>query len=197
MLRPHGRISYQHTDIDMEIIKTDIQLLIAGGADGFVFGALTADRDIDIERCRQVVELARGLPVTFHRAFDMTIPMNKLQNIDKIADCGFKRLLSSGLAETAEKGIDALTEINKYIAEKGYNLILMPGCGVTVKNAENILQTSGCKEFHSSGKTKVVESIPSYPSDTISIKKDIENNAYAVTCRETVQQLVNIGKMYS
>lgn len=180
----------------MEIIKSDIEQLIAGGADGFVFGALTADRDIDIVRCRQVIELVHGLPVTFHRAFDMTIPLNKLQNIDKIANCGFKRLLSSGLAETAEKGIDALIEINKHIAEKGYDLILMPGCGVTIKNAEVILQSSGCKEFHSSGKTKLVERISSHPSDTSFIQNDIQNNSYAVTSREIVQQLVNIGKMY-
>lgn len=67
MLRPHGRISYQHTDTDIQILKTDISLLIDNGADGFVFGALTSDRDIDVGRCQQVIELARGLPVTFHR----------------------------------------------------------------------------------------------------------------------------------
>lgn len=69
MLRPHGRISYQHTDADMEILKTDIDLLIENGADGFVFGALTSDRDIDVARSRQIVKWARGLPVTFHRLF--------------------------------------------------------------------------------------------------------------------------------
>lgn len=67
MLRPHGRISYQHSDADMEILKTDISLLADNGADGFVFGALTSDRDIDVGRCQQVIELTRGLPVTFHR----------------------------------------------------------------------------------------------------------------------------------
>lgn len=70
MLRPHGRISYQHTDIDMEIIKNDMVALIEGGVDGFVFGALTAERDIDVDRCRQVVDSASGLPVTFHRTVE-------------------------------------------------------------------------------------------------------------------------------
>lgn len=67
MLRPHARISYQYTDTDMDILKTDINLLADNGADGFVFGALTSDRDIDVDRCQQIIELARGLPVTFHR----------------------------------------------------------------------------------------------------------------------------------
>lgn len=67
MLRPHGKISYQHSDTDMEILEADINLLIENGADGFVFGALTHDRDIDIDRCQQIIELASGRPVTFHR----------------------------------------------------------------------------------------------------------------------------------
>lgn len=196
MLRPHGKISYRHSDVDMEIIKTDMARLIDGGVDGFVFGALISDRKIDIDKCRKVIELAHGLPVTFHRAFDMTIPSERLQNVDEIVECGFKRILTSGLAKTAEIGIDVLAEINKYIGEKGYDLILMPGCGVTVKNAENILQTTGCKEFHSSGKIRMIETIPSHSSDTSLIKTDIENNSYSVTDCQIIQQLVNIGKFY-
>lgn len=126
----------------------------------------------------------------------MSIPANKLLNVDKIAKCGFSRILSSGLAETAEKGLDSLTAMNKYIAERNYNLILMPGCGVTAKNADRILQTTGCKEFHSSAKIEAVESIPSHASDTEFIKNDITNNSYLVTDREIVERLVNIGKSY-
>lgn len=196
MIRPHGKMSYLHNDIDMEIIRTDIAQFIEAGADGFVFGSLTSDRRIDIKRCQQVIQLAHDLPVTFHRAFDMTIPSERLQNIDKIVECGFQRLLTSGFEETAEKGIDTLTELNQYIAEKMYNLILMPGCGVTVKNAVNILKTIGCKEFHSSGKIKTIESIPSHPSDTSLIQNDIKNNFYAVTDCQIIRQLVDIGKMY-
>lgn len=160
MLRPHGKISYQHSDTDMEIIREDMEALIANDVDGFVFGALTADRDIDVDKCRQVVEHARGLPVTFHRAFDMTVPENINRNLDSIAQCGFSRLLTSGLAETAEIGIETITKIKKYVDEKHYNVIIMPGCGITTKNAEHILQTSGCKEFHASAKIKATESIP-------------------------------------
>lgn len=67
MLRPHGKISYQHTDADMEILKADIKILLENGADGFVFGALTSSREIDVGRCQEIVDLAGGRPVTFHR----------------------------------------------------------------------------------------------------------------------------------
>lgn len=197
MLRSHGKISYRHTDIDMDIINEDMKLLIDAGVDGFVFGALTIDRNIDEDKCRQVIVNAHGLPVTFHRAFDMSIPAMKLQNVDKIANCGFARILSSGFAETAELGIETLTQIQRYIVEKNYNIILMPGCGVTIQNATSILHLSGCKEFHASAKTKVTENILFHESDTNAIKSDRERNFHAVTDREVVEQLVAIGKMYS
>lgn len=196
MLRTHGKISYHHTDIDMKIIEDDMAAFIENGVDGFVFGALTADREIDVDKCRQVIENARGLPITFHRAFDITIPAARFQNTDIIAKCGFTRLLSSGFAETAEQGIEALTEIEKYITEKQYNLILMPGCGVNTKNAAFILQRSGCKEFHASSRVKLTESIISHESDTSYIKWNIENNSHAITDRETVHQLAVIGRMF-
>ena len=84
----------------------------------------------------------------------MTVPSSKFQNIDEIAQCGFQRILSSGFADTAESGIEALTEARKYIEKKKYNLILMPGCGISIKNADSILQLTGVKEFHASAKRK-------------------------------------------
>lgn len=180
----------------MDIIKKDMTDLIAQGVDGFVFGALNADRDIDVKKCRCIIAEAHGLPVTFHRAFDMTIPDAKYQNVDKIAECGFARILSSGFAETAEFGLQTLIDIQKYIVEKNYDLILLPGCGVTTNNAETILQSTGCKEFHASAKTRVHEAISSDQSDTIAIKEEIERNSYSITDCAIVEQLVNIGKMY-
>lgn len=196
MLRSHGRISYQHSDTDMETILTDMNELRENGVDGFVFGALTSDRNIDIERCQKVISNANGLPVTFHRAFDMTVPSMKFENVLKIVNCGFTRILTSGFAETAEIGVDELVAIQQYITEKRFDLVLMPGCGVSVKNAEQILQMTGCKEFHASAKVKIFEKMPKNEADTVTISKEIENSSYSVTDKYIVKQLVAIGKMY-
>lgn len=184
------------SDTDMETILTDMKVLREYGVDGFVFGALTETRDIDIEKCEQVIENADGLPVTFHRAFDMTVPAMRIENIENIASCGFQRILTSGFGETAEHGLVYLTEMQQYILVKNLNLSLMPGCGVTVNNAETILRTTGCKEFHASAKVRVFENIPKAMTDTNAILKEIEQNSYSHTDREIVKQLVYIGKMY-
>lgn len=196
MLRPHSKISFRFTSIDLETIVADMIDLKAAGADGFVFGALTDGRDIDTKSCRTVIQQAGTLPVTFHRAFDMSSPAKQLDNISLLEDCGFARLLTSGFAESAEVGLDALIEIQNYIRENGMKIKLMPGCGVTVNNAEKILLSTGCKEFHASAKSKCIENIPKLIMDTAAIVKEIDGNGYSVTDTDIVRKLVSIGKIY-
>lgn len=196
MLRPHSKISYRITSTDLDTIIADLVDLKAAGADGFVFGALTADRDIDVESCRKVIEQAGNSPVTFHRAFDMSSPAKQLVNVSTLEHCGFARLLTSGFAETAEIGLNALIEIQNHIRENALKIKLMPGCGVTVNNAEKILMSTGCKEFHASAKSKCIEVIPKLKMDTVAISKEIDNNAHSVTDTDIVRQLVSIGKTY-
>lgn len=181
----------------MEIILDDMSRFHENGIDGFVFGALTPDRQIDVEKCEIIIKNSNGLPVTFHRAFDMTIPSQKFENIEKINNCGFSRLLTSGFAETAELGLNNLITINDYVHEKGLKLQIMPGCGININNAEKILKSlKNCKEFHASAKTCISDDMPIDESDTVAIKNEIYTNSFSVTDKKTVEQLVTVGKNY-
>ena len=51
---------------------TDIAALKAAGAHGIVDGALRVDGSVDEVLLRQFVAAAAPLPVTFHRAIDVT-----------------------------------------------------------------------------------------------------------------------------
>lgn len=192
MLRPVNRTSFTHSDTDMENILFDMKAFAQHGVDGFVFGALDSKREIDVPKCKLVIESANGLPVTFHRAFDQSIPARNLQNIELISSLGFQRLLTSGFAETAEIGIPALTILNDFVKENGLNLIIMPGCGITPANAERILTETRCREFHGSAKAKLVEVIPADGSDTPGITAAIRNNAIYCADKATVIQLAQI-----
>lgn len=181
----------------MEIILNDMSRFHENGIDGFVFGALTPDRQIDIEKCEQIIQHAKGLPVTFHRAFDMTIPSQKFENIEIINKCGFSRLLTSGFCETAELGLKNLVSINEYAQEQSLKLQIMPGCGINVNNAEKILkELKNCKEFHASAKTCVTDEMPVDQSDTIAIKNEIYTNSFSVTDQKMVEKLVKMGKEF-
>ena len=62
--------NFVYTKEEMEVMLQDLKILKDYGADGFVFGALTPDNEIDVESCKDILSAAESLPVTFHRAFD-------------------------------------------------------------------------------------------------------------------------------
>lgn len=189
MLRPRGGGDFHYSDLEMDCILADIHYLKDAGADGFVFGALDQDRRIDERNCQKVVDVAGSLPVTFHRAFDVTMKSDLIENVHLVQSIGFKRLLTSGLALSAMDGIKTIRTINN----EANNLIVMPGAGINVRNAGLILEQSGCQEFHSSGRSAATAPVAS-------LINGIDFGRCQPTNRETVRQLVDIAKvvkMYS
>ena len=71
MIRPRGG-DFCYSDLEFETMLRDAKLFKEAGANALVFGILLPNGEIDIERSAKFIEVARPLPVTFHRAFDMT-----------------------------------------------------------------------------------------------------------------------------
>src|ERR1700693_5177250 len=71
MIRPRGG-DFCYVPEEFEAMRRDILVVKNLGADGVVFGILEASGNVDTERTRLLVELARPLQVTFHRAVDMS-----------------------------------------------------------------------------------------------------------------------------
>ncbi|MBQ2259694.1 MAG: copper homeostasis protein CutC [Spirochaetales bacterium] len=113
------------------------------GADGIVFGILTPDGKIDVERSREIIELARPLPVTFHRAFDMTT--DAFESLETLISLGVDRVLTSGQEATVPEGADVLAEL---VERAGDRIIVMPGCGITERNFEKMKNIIKAKEYH-------------------------------------------------
>lgn len=156
--------------------------LHANGADGFVFGALTVDKKIDEQSCTLVKQHSNSLPLTFHRAIDITDPTMLIENVAKIESLGFRRILTSGLKITAEQGVENILKIQ----QSSKNLIVIPGAGINLKNVETILTTTGCKEFHSSASNKMV-------NDTA---EEIDFGKILLTDAEIVRSFVKIGQQF-
>lgn len=159
MIRCRRGSDFCYSDAETKIMLHDMKLLGENGADGFVFGALTEHGQIDTECCSQIVQEAeaRKRPITFHRAFDCTDSGKMQENLELVAFLGFTTVLSSGFEVTALKGLDNLTkmvdiarDINlKTVAD----LTIMPGSGVSPKNAQVIVQTTGCTAIHASARS--------------------------------------------
>ncbi|WP_293931102.1 copper homeostasis protein CutC [Iodobacter sp.] len=146
IIRPRGG-DFLYTDLEYEVMQRDIIACKKLGVDGVVIGILTADGDVDIARCKALVELATPMQVTFHRAFD--VARDPFKALEDVIATGCKRLLSSGQAATATAGAALLKELQQVAGER---LVVMPGAGVRSNNIAELVATTGCVEFHTSAR---------------------------------------------
>ncbi|KAF3424074.1 hypothetical protein E2986_12053 [Frieseomelitta varia] len=142
--------NFIYTKNEIEIMLSDLKALKKSDADGFSFGALTPDGDIDIEACRLVLAAASPLPVNFHRAFDQV--RDPIRSLRILIDLGFKRVMTSGHKNTAEEGLKL---IKKLVDEAKDKIIVVAASGITKDNILKIHSESGVKEFHSSASRKM------------------------------------------
>jgi copper homeostasis protein len=146
MVRPRGG-DFLYSHIDFEIMQRDIEIAKELGANGIVIGLLTADGMIDIPRTQILIETARPLTVTFHRAFDMVVdPHDALESLIQL---GVERVLTSGLEPTALEGAETLANLIQQAANR---IIVMPGGGIHERNIAKIVRQTGASELHLSGR---------------------------------------------
>ncbi len=100
MIRPCAG-GFCYTRGEFAVMQRDVDLALANGANGIVFGILTADGAVDGPRIRQLVDQAKGKVTVFHRAIDVT--PDPLRTLDMLIELGVTRVLTSGQAPNASK----------------------------------------------------------------------------------------------
>ena len=144
MIRPRGG-DFLYSEIELAVMKADIQMAKSFGADGLVLGLLNPDGTIDETKTNELVELAHPLPVTFHRAFDMA--SNPLEALEAVIRTGAVRILTSGQQPTAEQGLPLIQQL---AAKAAGRIEIMAGAGVNAQNADAIM-LAGVDALHLSG----------------------------------------------
>lgn len=148
MIRPRQG-GFCYTDLEFETMLADAHALIEAGADGLVFGILHEDGTVDEKRCAKLLEATKGTPCVFHRAIDVTPDWRSALEI--ICSLGFRRVLTSGCAPSVQYGaavIREMVELSNGRAE------ILPGGGVNLNNAREIVKITGCSQIHASMSAK-------------------------------------------
>ena len=144
LIRPRfGDFCY--SDDEFEIILKDAEMFYKAGADGLVFGTLNADGSVDEEKMRAFTCAANGLPITFHRAFDVS--NDAFEALDALKRVGVSTLLTSGQKSSALEGFELIKELVRISGD----IVIMPGGGVNSSNLKRLAQC-GASAYHMSGK---------------------------------------------
>lgn len=186
IIRPRGG-DFLYSPIEQRIMLKDIDNARQLEADGVVFGCLTAEGDVDIPLMKQLMEVAQGMSVTFHRAFDVC--RNPQKALEDIINLGCDRILTSGQMPTAEQGIPLLKELQQQAAGR---ITLLAGCGVNENNIAHIARETGIHEFHFSARENIKSGMV-YHNKAVSMGGTVQIDEYtrSVTTAERVTQTIN------
>ena len=144
LIRPRAG-NYIYSDLELEEILEDIEFCKEIGCDGVVIGALTKEGKVDKKQLLKMVEAARPMGVTFHRAFD--VAANPEEALKDIIACGCDRLLTSG---QAPKAIDGVKTLKTIVAESEDKIEIIVGSSVNANNSL-FFYSIGIRQFHLSG----------------------------------------------
>jgi copper homeostasis protein len=144
MIRPRGG-DFCYNEDEFEQMKNDIVMFKRLGVQGYVFGILTKDHEVDIERNKDLIAFAHPFPCTFHRAFDRT--KDVYQSLETIISLGFQTILTSGAAENV---LDGMNTLKVLVNKANGRIAIMPGGGLRSSNIALIKKKTAAHYFHSS-----------------------------------------------
>jgi copper homeostasis protein len=154
LVRPRGG-NFVYSAEEFKQMRLQLQHVKEAGAAGVAMGILLPDGRIDVERSRELVELARPMKVTFHRAVDETPDLGAaLEAVIKTsADC----LLTSGGAPNVLTGITQLAQLVKQAENR---IQIMAGGGLDLATIGEVLERTGVRCLHGSLTRKAVNCGP-------------------------------------
>ena len=142
LIRPRAG-DFVYSEPEIAVMRHDIEIAKALRAHGVVMGVLTPEATIDRDQTAELVDLARPLRITFHKAFDQT--HQQMEALDTLIALGVERVLTSGGRPTAFEGIDTLA---KLVDRAGDKIAVMAGGRLSTSNLETVIRRSRVSEVH-------------------------------------------------
>ena len=186
MIRPRSA-GFCYSDEDFEVMKMDTKILLENGSDGIAFGILKDDSSIDVERCKEIVEIAKSYnkEVVFHRAFDCLD--DPYEGIETLINLGVDRVLTSGLRATAYDGKELIKELQEKYGDK---IEILAGSGINASNAKELIEYTGIYQVHSSCKSYVSDVTTKGRYVSYSYLEKPHELDYDIVSEDLVSQLV-------
>ncbi|AUG29610.1 MULTISPECIES: copper homeostasis protein CutC [Microbacterium] len=155
LVRPRGG-GFVYDAEEVALVAADIAAIARAGAGGVVVGALTAAGAVDAEALRRWREAAGDLTLVFHRAIDASA--DPLAVLERLAELGVDRVLTSG---GADRSIDGVGALRRFVA-LGAGVEIMAGGGIRVPDIPAIVAT-GVDAVHLSARAVAGRDTPAGP----------------------------------
>ena len=162
LIRPRfGDFCY--TEYEFDIIRSEVRKFWELGAQGVVIGMLSPDGSLDVEHLAQLMEEAKGMSVTLHRAFDVC--RDPMEALEQVISLGFNTILTSGQKNNCVDGSPLLAEL---VEKSAGRIHIMAGAGVNADVIAPIYEKTGITDYHMTGKV-LLDSEMKYRKEGVSM----------------------------
>lgn len=144
LIRPRAG-NFVYSAQELALMQQQIEQARKAGARGVAIGVLSADGRVDVERTRELVEQARPMAATFHRAFDLTPDLSEA--LERVIETGAVSLLTSGGAPDVLSGAESIGRLRE---QAGQRIDLIAGGGLRLGNLLEVVRQSGTFSLHGS-----------------------------------------------
>jgi len=149
LIRPRfGDFCYNKYEFN--IMCEEVRAFWEAGAQGVVLGILKSDGTINMEQMKIIMEDAKGMSVTLHRAFDVC--KDPYKALEAAKELGINSILTSGQKDTCVAGKELLKELVKLSKNE---LEILVGSGVEARVIKEIYPVIQAKAYHMSGKVTI------------------------------------------
>ncbi len=184
MLRPRAG-DFRYTDEELTLMAAQMRELAAAGADGFVFGALTPQGELDTAALRPLLACADGRGTTLHRCIDHA--RDPLSCYRQASALGFDTVLTSGAAAKCLDGVETIAALDA-LRQRLSGARIMVGAGVDADTVTVLLrQIPTLDAFHMSGK-KAVASAMRFHRENVPMGTSAEDSFLWQTDENAVRQ---------
>ncbi|MGI6355864.1 MAG: copper homeostasis protein CutC [Lentisphaeria bacterium] len=144
MIRPRAG-DFLYSDYDFDIMLRDTEIMFDAGADGFIFGVITQDGELDLPRMRELIKRCPGKKITLHRAFESV--RSPERTLEQAADLGVNYVFTGG---PPPYGRWSDNQIPKLIEQAAGRLKIVIAIGGQFKNQDLpwLIKATGATEYH-------------------------------------------------
>jgi copper homeostasis protein len=142
LVRPRAG-DFVYTTAEHRTMIQQIHRAKQAGAQGIVTGELTEAQQIAETRTAELIDVARPLFVTFHRAFDSCV--DQAAALERLIRLGVDRVLTSGAAPTAPQGAERIRQL---VTQADGRIEILAGGGINGENVARLVRETGVREVH-------------------------------------------------
>lgn len=144
LIRPRSG-NFVYSDAEYGQMRQQVEEARSAGASGVALGVLLANGRVDKGRTCALVDLARPMATTFHRAFDETRDLR--QALEDVIETGAAAVLTSGGAPDVLRGAESIAHL---VQQADGRIQIVAGGGLRLATLTEVIRRSGAFCLHGS-----------------------------------------------